>query len=290
MVMVTLTGSNWNEVGAGHFDHRFVADFNQATPWYDLPAIPAEAIQVLTHLQHLGGVSAASVAELAPLPRLLAMFPPPAASARAAAAEGKPSLHEATGLLEQHPFLKGFLAKPNARGSSSNEAADSLAERAADVEGHLPTSDEDLQALFESLEHKREEWLDEGRGNHGDFKVVLIGGEYLLKKTGQAYEAFRGQAKQNSKGFAWCKQYGLQTSAKFHLNIFGEEASCAMAHAWCHRMQYFFGLWEARGEGSYTYTLEDRADYVEEPEFAALADNLVGRAFSRLQWLRSLAP
>lgn len=290
MPMVTLTGSNWNEVGAGHFDHRFVADLNQATPWHDLPAVPMEAIQVLTHLQHLGGVSVVSVAELAPLSRMLAIFPPPAATARAASAEAKVSPNEAKGLLEKHPFLQGILAKPHAGSSSSNEPADPLAEEPVDVEGNPLTSDEHLQALFEELEQKREEWLDEGGGNNGDFKVILIGGQFLLRKTGQAYEAFRGQAKQDSRGFAWCKQYGLQTSAKFHLNIFGEEASCAMANAWCHRMRYFFDLWEASGEESYTYTPEDRAGYVEEAWFTALAGDLVGRAFERLQWLRSLAP
>ena len=72
-------------------------------------------------------------------------------------------------------------------------------------------------AIHDLLKLLHEEWLDEGSGHHGDFKVTLIGGEYLLKKTGRADEAFRGQAKQDSKVFAWCKQYGLQTSAKLCL-------------------------------------------------------------------------
>ena len=127
MPMVTLTGSNWNEVGAGHFDHRFVADLNQATPWHDLPAVPMEAIQVLTHLQHLGGVSVVSVAELAPFSRMLAIFHPPAATARTASAEAKVSPNEAKEFLEKHLFLQSILAKPRAGSSSSNEPADSLA-------------------------------------------------------------------------------------------------------------------------------------------------------------------
>ena len=66
--------------------------------------------------------------------------------------------------------------------------------------------------------------------------------------------------------------------------------ACAMAHAWCHKVVYFYAIWEASGEGPYIFTPDDIAGYVEEPEFATLAQDLTARAFERLQWLRDLSP
>eukprot|EP00973_Karenia_brevis_P059838 8328852-Karenia_brevis.AAC.1 len=43
-----------------------------------------------------------------------------------------------------------------------------------------------------------------------------------------------------------------------------------MAVAWCHRMQYFFDLWQQQDEDFYIYTDRDHASYKETLEFVDL--------------------
>ena len=224
--MVALTGSNWNAVGASSFDHRFTVDFQQTTPWHELPDVPVDAIEVLTHLQYLGGHSVASPSEWEPLGPLLAKMPPKPASTRGARVERSPVPDGAEELLKAHPFLRGILGKQAEESSTPTKAGSASTGEGFDAEGSSPPGDDRLQELFAALEAKREEWLQDGQDHPGDFKVVLLGGEWLMKQAGQAYHAFRGQAKRDSPSFAFCRQYGLQTTAQFNLNFFGKNGLC----------------------------------------------------------------
>ena len=76
------------------------------------------------------------------------------------------------------------------------------------------TSDEHLQALFEELEQKREEWLDEGGGNNGDFKVILIGGQFPALR---AAALGRGPP---SRGFQGILDNSCRVRSAYGINIY----------------------------------------------------------------------
>ncbi len=56
-------------------------------------------------------------------------------------------------------------------------------------------------------------------------------------------------------------QFGLAKSARFELSMYGEEAASALAHFWCHKVDYYYTVWQAAGEGPYVFTVQDHEGY-----------------------------
>eukprot|EP00974_Lingulodinium_polyedra_P035846 3440398-Lingulodinium_polyedra.AAC.1 len=74
-----------------------------------------------------------------------------------------------------------------------------------------------------------------------------------------------GKAK--STASAWCKRYGLNTSARFVVTLYGDQLATIMARAWCHKMQHYFDIATAAQDPGYVYVLAYHDSYLEPAGF-----------------------
>ena len=284
-----VTGKNWVAMSSAHREFRFHTDFMESCPWHELPQVPLESVKVLTDLEHAGGDVVVSSSSLLPLQDVLSWLPAVNKPKQSQGKQATPSKVLASpALLEEHPFLKGFLAQ-HAEDSPSDHASSST-QPPPDTEEQPAAEDDAFEELCRELDAKRREWAEVEHSYQNVFQVTLLGGVWLIKREGRAIEGFRAAPKVNSEAEAWLVQYSFSKSASYFVSVYGEQLASAMAHAWAHRMYYFFSLWDASGDPSYRYTAEDVANYVEQPTFTTATQNLTGRQLSRVQALRALRP
>ena len=121
-----------------------------------------------------------------------------------------------------------------------------------------------------------------------DFKVTLAGGNWTYVHTGVAVDAFIGKV---SSGYArmFCELYGLNTSAKFAIQVYGFHGALIMAREWALRMQHYYDIWYFRGLG-YNYTDEDHAKFSGQDQFPNLFVLYRGKPLERAIWVRDFRP
>jgi hypothetical protein len=283
-----VTGKNWVALSMAHREFRFHTNFMESCPWHELPPVPLECVKVLMGLEHAGGDAVVSSSSLLPLPDVMSWLPAAKEPKQSEGQQATPSkVVAAPALLEEHPFLKGFLAL-HAKDSCSDQASSS-SQPPPNTE-QPAVEDEAFEELCKELDAKRLEWASEGQGYQDVFQVTLLGGAWLIRREGRTIEGFKAAPKVGSEAEAWLVQYGFTKSASYFVSVYGEQLASAMAHEWAHRMYYYFSLWEASGDPSYRYTAEDVANYVEHPTFTAAAQNLAGRQLTRVEALRALRP
>ena len=172
--MVRLSGTNWEAVGAQHYEHRFAMDFEAICPWHELPQVSEDAIHVLMDVHCLPGNCWASASELVPLTQVVSWLPE---SSSAKLREQKPekvSQAAEAEILANHPFLRDFLEKQTEPGSSS-QVSTPYEEKEVDAEPGTLT-DEQLQGVFDALDKKRQEWAEDEVPYDGEFRITLVGG------------------------------------------------------------------------------------------------------------------
>ena len=286
--MVQLSASNWDAVGAQHYQHRFTMDFGAIRPWHELPLVAEDAIHVVKDVHYLSGTSWASVSELVPLPEVLSWLPEPSQPQQREKQSPKVPPQAEAEILAKHPFLKAFVESqepPSTPSPQSNRAA-----QKEETTESGPLTDDQLQEVFDAMERKRQEWADDEVPYDGEFKVSLVGGAWLMKQRGAAFDAWRGAVRQGSPAEAWCVQYMLPQTASFSINLYTEQEARAMAQGWCHRMYYFFSLWQSQGDPGYKFTDQDVAAYKELPAFAGMARNASGAQLARIEKIRAIRP
>jgi len=286
--MVQLDGSNWDSVGAQHYDYRFAMDFKAVRPWHELPQVAEDAIHVLMDMHFLPGNSLASASEPVPLKVVLSWLPAPSPSTPREQQPSKLSPAAQAEILANHPFLRRFV-ETQSDPSSSSQSQTCNAEQEVPKDPATIT-DEQLQEVFDAMEQKRQEWAHDEVGYDGEFKITLIGGPWLMKKRGEAFHAWRGAVRQGSPAEQWCAQYSMPTTASFSLNLYSEQDARTMAHGWCHRMHYFYTLWQSVGVPGYRFTDQDVASYRELPQFAELARAATGVHLARVLKIRAVQP
>eukprot|EP00974_Lingulodinium_polyedra_P025625 2476487-Lingulodinium_polyedra.AAC.1 len=74
--------------------------------------------------------------------------------------------------------------------------------------------------------------------------------------------------KAGAEAAPWCVKYGLAQSARFSIGLYGPDLASSLARSWCHRMEYYYGIFCDARQAGYEYVLPDHEAYVEPPELA----------------------
>jgi hypothetical protein len=203
-------------------------------------------------------------------------------------------------LLQRYPWLAhvsggegeagdAMELEPPAVARPRDQAGEGSAEGAVTQgEGEATFTDDALNDLFETLEKKRLEWGVDERGPGEDFRLVILGGTFTLKKTKQAYDAFQGRAS-TKVAEDWCEKSGLAKSSRYAVKTFGDANASLMARAWCSKMQHLLDLSLEGGAGFFP-SAEDVAAWVEPEELTTLYNLQSGPHRARIDALRQLQP
>jgi hypothetical protein len=161
----------------------------------------------------------------------------------------------------------------------------------SDEEGQPLADDDDVAAAaFAALEEQRLEWLGPALHEPTDFKVTILGGVWTQRNKGVAYGAVRGAAVREESLEAWLQSNGFPKSARFDVSLYGDKNACAMARAWCHRMQFFRDLVVTGDDPTYQYDDGVIAGYTEPSDFREMVPLLRGRQLARAEQIRALRP
>ena len=112
-----------------------------------------------------------------------------------------------------------------------------------------------------------------------------MGGVGSMKRTGAAYDGFRGEVRTGSAAEKWMSLYGLQKTSSYQISRYGERGAQLCADTWCSIMQRFFDIWEAQPVPRYVYTQEDTQALPVNAELQALLDTVPAAAKSRVESL-----
>ena len=102
-----------------------------------------------------------------------------------------------------------------------------------------------------------------------------------------AYDVFMGSASILGAK-AWCTKYSPNKSRRYTISLYGQELSFALAHAWCKKMQYDYGVHCLAANDKYLYTEPDHQGYVEEAYFKELVAGSKGPGLNAAEEVRGL--
>ena len=278
----------WAEGAVDDWSHHFNMDFEALRHWDELPQANVEDIHVLPDLHLLPGNQVVSGADYVPLQIFLSWLPPiRQGQAKAPKAEDTPTVEP--GLLAKYPWMTRFVQEEAAASSSASPTSKAArSEPAGDEPDAL--DDDQVQAVFEALEEKRQAWDLHAPGDFADFKISLVGGPWQQRHKGKTFVAFLGAVRKGSTSEQWCIQHQMPKAARFEISVYGETGAYTMAHAWCHRLDFLFSLYDPSQGSASTYHATRMAGYEEPPDFAEFAESASGTQLTRVQWLRSLLP
>lgn len=148
------------------------------------------------------------------------------------------------------------------------------------------TEEAEMHAVFADLTAKRVEVLGETHTRMA-FPIRLLGGAWTSRHRGVPYDAFSAAAS-SAEVSRFCLAYRLPKPARFGISAYGESGVSLMCHAWPKRMCHIWALAQSSGPG-YEFQPEDMLVDLG-GEFEAFAASLDGRAKSRAQQIRDLAP
>ena len=291
----TITNRTWSEGMQRGDCMKWTCDTIAKMDWSQLPVCDEERVFVLRHVYFDSPTTLSSVAEPVPLALYLSWLPTDAAASstgetrpRAAPARPRGGLSD---ILDRHPALTSLLTARTKSNKPESDDGSTSSSDASPAEGDVaPELDEDsVAAVFAELEKMREEWKDPVV-DVPNFKVVLLGGPSLKKKTGAEFDAWKGIARGDALE-NWCKVYGMQAGARFNVATYGEGGGHQFASEWCRKMQFFYDLHQASGDPFHVFSDEEVAGYEESPDFVVFAVALpAGQARTRLTWFRNLRP
>ena len=101
----------------------------------------------------------------------------------------------------------------------------------------------------------------------GAFRVVPLGGKWLMATSGMAQDAWKGMAcLADSKN--WCQAYGLNISARFNINAYQNEGAMCLARLYVARLSHFYEIWIDLGcPKPYTFSQEQDEAFIEPESF-----------------------
>jgi len=285
--------NSWSRPAEAFMDQVFRVDYMNVVPWHALPDAEEYEIAVLQHLAHKGGDVVASDARPVPLQEFLSWLPPRVPKKHGSAKQS-PASGDLQRILSKHPGLTRLLTKgpdPKPGPSQGEEEAASSSEQSSDEKADAKGEADGADDVFAELEKQRRLWIGPDLAQPEEFKVKLLGGNYVKSQSGLVYDRFQGSARAQPELEAWCRQYGFAKTASYQVSVFGARVASVFAQAWCHKMQYFRDLCIMSGDPAYRYSVADIQSYAEPEEFTQVAAELRGgQQLSRLQQLRALRP
>ena len=159
------------------------------------------------------------------------------------------------------------------------------------VEYELPTESSMLEQIYEDM--RNADALDaEVNANEGTTHFILKHqkGESTLRVSGVAVDSLRGTGRQVQHR-NWCKHYNMQESVTAYFSQYSHEEAVMLCSLYCHRMQFFYELWQERGSNmGYKFTDADRASYNEPDRYQDFFGRLTGQIVQKAQKVRRLFP
>jgi hypothetical protein len=203
------------------FVQTFVVDYASFVTADMVPAMAPSQISLMGQADYVGGNTIASHSCWERLDTVLAGLP-----ARAAfqPKTHEPKWHENKKLVT--PWLKGKLQSEHSDAPRSGDSGGDCSDRTA-----KEFTDEELDALFSELAHSRES-SDVASGPVVDFKVCVLGGLWTMIHLGRSHDAYQGKVCKSTGAAAnFVDSYGMQKSARFNVDLYGEKGSRTMATA-----------------------------------------------------------
>ena len=162
-----------------------------------------------------------------------------------------------------------------------------------DTSDPLALSDAEIAGIFARVERKRLELEEVFRDVPApEFRVVPRGGVNTFKACGMAIDSIRGQGSSDLSA-SWCSHYGMPKTATFAVVSYTMELAEQLAGAWCHKMNFFWHVWEENGfEWDFVFNNEIIMSYKPTAEWQEIQDAVrAGDAhYRRVQEIIDLRP
>ena len=134
--------------------------------------------------------------------------------------------------------------------------------------------DDTAEQVWRDLHSARGQLAAHGEEGGEDFKVTVLGGQWLMQHHGVATDCVQAHAA-NGGAIAWCREQRFNLSCRFAFSKYGAEAPSILCRAWARRMQHFYNHSKEHGTGAEHWQDADAA-YTESNEFQTLVNSSAG--------------
>ena len=198
-------------------------------------------------------------------------------------------------LLQNHPWLRDFAARgfgkrqrgPIAKASGASESAASSS--AVGANRAPPLAPEEEEATWEALRRLRQQWKDDAPVAADNFQISLRGGAWTKANRGTEADCVSVAATRGPP-WAWCEKFKLPKMSRYTLG-YGTHVANRLASEWSMKMQFFYSMYIAANDETFTYSEAQLDSYVPDPEWqqfkAGLADK---KALARANGIDELRP
>ena len=293
---VEVAGDTWEAISRCAWRRAFRSDFYSLESLSRWPELRTEDVLVLPGLVFTRGVNVGSDAWPVPLETWLKRVPPDGPerlgdSSRSATRNATAKLPDTLPAWVRDHLCGGGSGFGSQRGKrppagATARVSGSSSESSAD-EPPAELDDDLVKQIFADVENKRTQMAEEmTKPPDDDFKVRLLAGQSVYKRTGESFTAYVGEARgQLARQF--CVSLKEHSSATYTISIYGDHAAALLARSWCRVMQHFFNLHIASGTTS--FTADQRNAYTESTELAALEAGTTSRDINkRITQIRAL--
>ena len=207
-------------------------------------------------------------------------------------------------LVAKFPAFARYIPTGSSTGSQPTATAATAKALPATSKSSAPSSkplslkaamvtDEVLQAAFDAVEKKREEWRESYQADGPEFECSLLGGAWTKHFKGVAVDRVLAKAV-GADSPSWCWLYSLKKQSSWSMKKYTEGVASELGMAWCHRMQYYYDIWNSQDLDDYTYTDADHNGYVEPLYFVdlqlAIPTSVKGPLYYRCQQIKQIRP
>lgn len=202
--------------------------------------------------------------------------------------------------LEKRPSLLALMGPDTQEPGKASGSSSTDTPFAAGKLVPAPVLDEDdegydsVDETFKDLAENRLWWAVEDSNVSLYFYKLVRGGRWTKKKKGVAFDCVAGFARAGLARY-WARQYGLPRMASYsvHPKTGHTEANAhVFAEEWCRKMHYFMEIYLDSKQKMYTYTEEDRDNYIPSETFidVYLSLDSLHRSADRCSELYNLFP
>ena len=251
---------NWDDIVTHAVSCAFTLHPGLFTPWHKFPRVPDEQILVILNACYSSNFKVTSKNPAQPLNEILQTLSDPR-RVRGSGHHGSAGRDSRSDwkkeLVKAHPWIEASLRQDKKRKKADDTTAASSSQEPMTDEPDAvefdPLTDQAIENIFQELEQRRDELKQDEAVSLVDFYPTVLGGQWTHIHRGRTYDAYQGKVRQGSGAVAWLTHYGLASSMRFSVEMFGEHAASVLAQEWCHRMQYFYNEYVASGTANLVY-------------------------------------
>ena len=132
--------------------------------------------------------------------------------------------------------------------------------------------DDDVDALWASLQARRDTWRAEEQEVQQHFVTQIRGGRWTQANLGTVADCVAAQAVRGEPT-SFCLKYALPKMSSYSFGKYGEAVAFRLAQEWCARMEHYYSMY-IRADADFKFPANARETFPESEDWKVFVNGL----------------